>query len=355
MLKKFRTNIDNIDRKLLDLLNQRANIAKQVADYKKSSNNKTIFRPDRESQIIKSLRVLNKGPLNADHIHNIYREIISSCLSLETNLNVSFLGPEGTYSEIAMTKFFGSSIEKNSKNNIHEVFDSVKNRTCDYGVVPVENSNQGSIKSTLDFLIKYKVSICGEQNIPIKHCLMSNNRSRANIKKVYAHNQTLSQCSAWLTKNYPNAEYIASESNAQAAINAKKHKNTSCIANEICSKIYKLKIIARNIHDIHNNTTRFLIIGNTEVAKSTNDKTTFTMSLQNKAGALAKVLDILAINKISMTKIESIPTKEKNWEYLFLIDISGHINDKIVHNALKKIESSARFFQLLGSYPKSID
>ena len=355
MLKKFRTNIDIIDKKLLKLLNQRANIAKEVADYKKSSNNKIIFRPDRESQIIKSLRALNKGPLNADHIHNIYREIISSCLSLETNLNVSFLGPIGTYSEIAMTKFFGSSIEKNSKKNIHEVFDSVKNNTCDYGVVPVENSNQGSIKSTLDFLIKYKVNICGEQNIPIKHCLMSQSNSASGIKKIYAHNQTLSQCSSWLSKNYPNAEYIASDSNAQATLIAKKNKNSSCIANEICSKVYKLKIIARNIHDVHNNTTRFLIIGNTEVSKSKNDKTTFIMSLHNKAGALSKALEVLASNKISMTKIESIPTKEKNWEYLFLIDISGHIGEKKVFNALTRIESFSRFFQCLGSYPKSID
>jgi chorismate mutase/prephenate dehydratase len=254
-----------------------------------------------------------------------------------------------------MTKFFGSSIEKNSKNNIHEVFDSVKNNTCDYGVVPVENSNQGSIKSTLDFLIKYKVNICGEQNIPIKHCLMSQSNSASGIKKIYAHNQTLSQCSSWLSKNYPNAEYIASDSNAQAALIAKKNKNSSCIANEICSKVYKLKIIARNIHDVHNNTTRFLIIGNTEVSKSKNDKTTFIMSLHNKAGALSKALEVLASNKISMTKIESIPTKEKNWEYLFLIDISGHIGEKKVFNALTRIESFSRFFQCLGSYPKSID
>jgi chorismate mutase/prephenate dehydratase len=254
-----------------------------------------------------------------------------------------------------MTKFFGSSIEKNSKKNIHEVFDSVKNNTCDYGVVPVENSIQGSIKSTLDFLIKYKVNICGEQNIPIKHCLMSQSNSASGIKKIYAHNQTLSQCSSWLSKNYPNAEYIASDSNAQAALIAKKNKNSSCIANEICSKVYKLKIIARNIHDVHNNTTRFLIIGNTEVSKSKNDKTTFIMSLHNKAGALSKALEVLASNKISMTKIESIPTKEKNWEYLFLIDISGHIGEKKVFNALTRIESFSRFFQCLGSYPKSID
>tara|TARA_B100001063_G_scaffold219632_1_gene223915 strand:- start:3227 stop:4294 length:1068 start_codon:yes stop_codon:yes gene_type:complete len=355
MLKKFREKIDLIDKKILNLLNQRANIAKQVADYKKSSNNTIIFRPDRESQIIKNLRSINKGPLNNNHIYNIYREIISSCLSLETNLNVSFLGPEGTYSEIATTKFFGSSIKKNSENNIHDVFDAVKNKTSHYGVVPVENSNQGSIKSTLDFLIKYKVNICGEQNIPIKHCLMSNSSSKPKIKKIYAHNQTLSQCSTWISRNYPNVECIASDSNAQAALNAKKYKNAACIANEVCSKLYKLKIISTNIHDIHNNTTRFLIIGNTEVSRSNNDKTTFIMSLRNKSGELAKTLQVLSENKLSMTKIESIPTKEKNWEYLFLIDLSGHISDKNVSNALTKIESSSQFFQLLGSYPKSID
>jgi chorismate mutase/prephenate dehydratase len=184
---------------------------------------------------------------------------------------------------------------------------------------------------------------------------MSQSSAVSSIKKIYAHNQTLSQCSSWLTKNFPNAEYISSDSNAKAALNAKKNKNSACIANEICSKIYKLKIIARSIHDIHNNTTRFLIIGNTEVSKSKNDKTTFIMSLQNKAGALSKALEVLACNRISMTKIESIPTKEKNWEYLFLIDISGHISEKKVYNALTKIESFSRFFQLLGSYPKSIN
>ena len=303
MLKKFRGRIDNIDRKVLELLNQRANIAKSVAEYKKSSNNRNIFRPDRESQIIKNLRSLNKGPLTADHIHNIYREIISSCLSLETNLTVSFLGPEGTYSEIATNKFFGKSIIKNSK-----------------------------------------IKICGEQNIPIKHCLMSNRKSISSIKKIFAHNQTLSQCEEWLSKNIPDVQCVSADSNAQAAILAKKYKNTACLGNEICSKLYGLNVLARNIHDIHNNTTRFIVIGNTCIDQSNNDKTSFVMSLTNKAGALSKSLEVLARSKISMTKIESIPTKEKNWEYLFLIDISGHVNDKKISNALKKISLNAKYF-----------
>ncbi len=355
MLKKFRKSIDTIDQKILDLLNQRGDIAKKVAEYKKSSNNTLIFRPDRESQIIKSLKDLNKGPLESDHIHNIYREIISSCLSLETNLTVSYLGPEGTYSEIASNKFFGNSVTKNSKKNILEVFNAVKNNESDYGVVPVENSNQGSIKNTLDFLIKYKINICGEQNISIKHCLMSTESKITNIKKIYSHNQTLSQCETWISKNCPHAECISSDSNAQAALQAKKYKNSACIANESCSTIYDLKILSKNIHDIHNNTTRFLIIGNTEVNESKNDKTTFVMSIQNKSGALSKILNILSVNKISMTKIESIPTKERNWEYLFLIDILGHTDNKKISNTLKKIESTSKYFQLLGSYPKSID
>ena len=160
MLKKFRQQIDIIDKKILKLLSERATIAKDVAEYKKKSNNTNIFRPDRESQIIKNLRSLNKGPLSGEHIHNIYREIISSCLSLETNLTVSYLGPEGTYSELATNKFFGKSVTKNSRLNIFDVFNDVKNKTSDFGVVPVENSNQGSIKSTLDFLIRYKTNIC---------------------------------------------------------------------------------------------------------------------------------------------------------------------------------------------------
>tara|TARA_B100000035_G_scaffold311888_1_gene322253 strand:+ start:10816 stop:11883 length:1068 start_codon:yes stop_codon:yes gene_type:complete len=355
MLKKFREQIDLIDRKILKLLNQRANIAKDVADYKKKSNNTNIFRPERESQIIKSLRSLNDGPLSAEHIHNIYREIISSCLSLETNLNVSYLGPEGTYSEIATNKFFGKSVTKNSKSNIFDVFSDVKNNISDFGVVPVENSNQGSIKTTLDFLIRYKINICGEQNIPVKHCLMSKNKSTKKINKIYAHNQTLSQCDEWISKNLANSQKISSDSNAQAALLAKSDINAACIANEICAKIYDLNILERNIHDIKNNTTRFLILGNTYVNSSKNDKTSFLMSLENKAGALSRSLEILAKNKISMTKIESIPTKEENWEYLFLIDISGHISTKKISESLKQISKKAKYFQLLGSYPKSID
>lgn len=355
MLKKFREQIDLLDKKILKLLNQRANIAKDVAQYKKNSNNKNIFRPERESQIIKNLRSLNVGPLSSEHIQNIYREIISSCLSLETNLNVSYLGPEGTYSEIATNKFFGKSITKISKSNIFDVFNDVKNNISDYGVVPVENSNQGSIKSTLDFLIRYKINICGEQNIPIKHCLMSKNKSTNNINKVYAHNQTLSQCDEWISKNLASAQRISSDSNSQAALLAKNDKNAACIGNEICAKLYHLNILSKNIHDIKNNTTRFLVLGNTHVGSSDNDKTSFLMSLENKAGALSKSLEVLAKNKISMTKIDSIPTKEENWEYLFLIDISGHISSKKVAESLKQISRKAKYFQLLGSYPKSID
>ena len=203
--------------------------------------------------------------------------------------------------------------------------------------------------------IKYKIKICGEQNIPIKHCLMSNRKSISSIKKIFAHNQTLSQCEEWLSKNIPDVQCVSADSNAQAAILAKKYKNTACLGNEICSKLYGLNVLARNIHDIHNNTTRFIVIGNTCIDQSNNDKTSFVMSLTNKAGALSKSLEVLARSKISMTKIESIPTKEKNWEYLFLIDISGHVNDKKISNALKKISLNAKYFHLLGSYPKSID
>ena len=185
------------------------------------------------------------GPLSSEHIQNIYREIISSCLSLETNLNVSYLGPEGTYSEIATNKFFGKSITKISKSNIFDVFNDVKNNISDYGVVPVENSNQGSIKSTLDFLIRYKINICGEQNIPIKHCLMSKNKSTNNINKVYAHNQTLSQCDEWISKNLASAQRISSDSNSQAALLAKNDKNAACIGNEICAKLYDLNILEK--------------------------------------------------------------------------------------------------------------
>ena len=183
--------------------------------------------------------------------------------------------------------------------------------------MPVENSNQGSIKSTLDFLIRYKINICGEQNIPIKHCLMSRNKSMKSITKIYAHNQTLLQCDEWISKNLSSVQRLSSDSNAQAAVLVKDDKDAACIANEVCAKIYGLNILARNIHDIQNNTTRFLILGNTHVGSSKNDKTSFLMSLENKAGALSRSLEILAKNKISMTKIESIPTREKTGNTYF--------------------------------------
>ena len=353
-LNKIRILIDKIDKKIVKSLNDRANLAKKIKKAKASSEKKDIFRPEREAQILRKIASTNSGPLTTKHLQTIFREIISSCLSLETNLKVSCLGPRESYSNLALNKFFGSSVKIKFNNSISEIFDDVCRQNIDFGVVPIENSNQGSIKETIDHLIKDNSQLCGEVNLDIKHCLLSNSKKMNEIKKVYAHEQTFLQCNKWLNKNMPNIQRIFTSSNSAAVQKIVKLKNSAAIASKNCEPIYKVSILKNNIHDSIDNTTRFIIIGNHNIAASGSDKTSILISIDNKAGSLNELLLPLSKNKISMSKIESIPTKINNWEYMFLLDIDGHIDDKIVGQALKEIQKKASFYKNLGSYPKSI-
>lgn len=353
-LKKIRTEIDQIDLLVLNLLNRRAKTAKKAAKIKSNSNNKNIFRPEREAQIIRNIIKLNKGPLNKEHLSIIYREIISSCLSLETELKVSYLGPSGSFSEAAVKKVFGTSIIPTSRDSISGIFEDVISNTVNYGIVPIENSNQGSINQTLELLIDKPISICGEINLDIKHCLLSNNKSLSLIKTIYAHEQTYLQCKDWLTKNLPNCKRINVSSNSEAARKIKKIKNSAAIAGSNCAKKYNLHILKKNIQDCFNNATRFILIGIESVAASGKDKTSIIVSTKDKSGALYSLLKPLSTNKISMTKIESFPTKRKNWEYMFFVDIEGHISQTKVKQALNLIKKKSTFYKNLGSYPESI-
>jgi len=353
-LRKIRAVIDKLDKQIIKNLNERGKLAQKIKKAKSLSDNNNIFRPEREAQILRGLEKSNDGPLTNENLRSIFREIISSCLSLEKKLKISCLGPEQSYSNIALIKFFGSSVDINFHDSINSIFDDVNTGNMDFGVVPIENSNQGSIKITIDRLIKEEIKICGEINLTIKHCLLSHSKNLSNIQKIYAHEQTFLQCNDWLTKNMPAAQRIFCSSNSAAAKKIKKVKNIAAIASKNCSTHYKIPILKNNIHDIADNTTRFIVIGNHDIDISGVDKTSILISVQNKAGALKNLLESLSINRISMSKIESIPTKINNWEYMFLLDIDGHANSKNVSSALKDIKKKSTFYKFLGSYPKSI-
>ena len=353
-INKIRKLIDKIDLDILRLLTTRGMLAQEIVEAKSNSSNKKIFRPEREAQILRKIINSNKGPLKDDHLYTIYREIISACLSLETDIKVTCLGPEGSFSNTALNKFFGSSVTTVFNNSISDVFSEVQTKKVSYGVVPIENSYQGSINLTLEHLMNKQTIICGEINLPINHCLLSKSKKLKDIKKVYSHEQSFLQCREWLLKNLPDAEKINTSSNSAAVKKISNLKNCAAIAGKDCSVQYKIPLLKKNIHDMTGNMTRFIVIGNEPIRSSGLDKTSILISIDNKSGALNSLLQPLAKNKISMSKIESIPTKINNWEYMFLLDIDGHIDDANINSCLKIIKKKCLFFKHLGSYPKSI-
>ncbi len=353
-LQKLRDQIDQIDIKTLNLLSKRAIIAKQVAKVKSKSKNKNIFRPERESQIIRDIIKLNKGPLTDNNLEIIYKEIISSCLSLETEINVSYLGPTGSFSNLALKKFFGSMVSTVCRHSIIDIFADVVSSSVNYGIVPIENSNQGSIAQTLELLIDKPTMICGEINLNVRHFLLSKTKNISSISEIYAHEQTFLQCKDWINKNLHKCKKNIVSSNSEAARKAQLKKNSAAIASENCAREYNLRILKKNIQDFSNNVTRFIIIGNNTIGMSKDDKTSIVVSAANKPGSLYSLLQPLSKNNISMTKIESVPTKRKNWEYIFFLDIEGHSEEPKIKKALNSIKRKSTFYKNLGSYPKSI-
>ena len=350
-LKQIRQKIDQLDKEIIKLLNSRADLAKQVKIEKDNLGDLNIFKPERESQILRNLPNQNKGPLSENHLYIIFREIMSACLSLETKLSVTCLGPEMSYSHLALIRYFGSAVKTIYSSSIKDIFSDVDNVRTDYGIVPIENSNQGSIKETLDYLISSDVSICGEVNLGVKHCLLSHSKKLSGIKTIYAHEQTFRQCSNWIEKNFPHVKLKPVGSNSLAVKKVNKLPNCAAIASEYCSLFYSVPLLKRNIQDFSGNSTRFIVIGKKSVASSGKDKTTILISLHNTSGSLVKLLKPLSDNRISMSKIESMPTKVNNWEYMFVIDIDGHSSDKKLGKALTEIEKNCIFFKNLGSYP----
>jgi len=354
-IKKIRQKIDSLDNEILQLLNQRAEQAISIAKEKqKQQESDNFYNPEREAQVIRRIQDLNNGPLSDTAITKLFREVMSACLSLEAPLKVSYLGPEGTYTQLAAQKHFGSSVLSMPCSSVEEVFLSVEKRDSHYGVVPVENSTQGIVASTLDMFMKSSLRISGEIEILINHNVLSKSSKIEDVEKIYAHPQSFAQCKNWIEKNCPNIEKINSSSNAEAALIASREKNSAAIASEVASDIYDLNIISKNIEDNHNNSTRFLVVGDRDTQPSGRDKTSIIVSTKNNSGALYELLSPLSKNKVSMTRIESRPSKHNNWEYIFYLDLNGHIKDESIKKATDEIRKEASLYRFLGSYPAAL-
>jgi len=353
-LLQLRDKIDTLDEQIQSLITERARVAEEVAVAKQKTGNSVFYRAEREAQVLRKVMQRNTGPLSNEEMARLFREIMSACLALERVMKIAFLGPEGTFTQAAALKHFGHSVQTIPMTTIGDVFREVESGTASYGVVPVENSTEGVINHTLDEFINSSLHISGEVELRIHHHLLGKMESISEVTKVYSHRQSLAQCRKWLDTNLLNVEQIDVSSNAEAARLAAEEKGAAAIAGETAAEIYNLNIIHGNIEDEPDNTTRFLIIGERGVPASGVDKTTMLVSANNKPGSLHAMLEPLANNQISMTRIESRPSRQGMWNYVFFIDIEGHIENENVISALKELEQAASVVKVLGSYPKAV-
>jgi chorismate mutase/prephenate dehydratase len=352
-LGEIRVIIDDLDERIQELITRRAEAAQEVAKIKLRHDPKAQFyRPEREAEVLRSVKQRNQGPLDNETMARLFREIMSACLALEQTLEVAFLGPEGTFTQAAALKHFGHSVHTVPMSSIPDVFRDVESGSCQFGVVPVENSTEGVISHTLDMFMNSPLKICGEVMLRIHHHLISKGSSLASIERVFSHQQSLAQCRGWLDRNLPHAERIALGSNAEAALQAQQDPRSAAIAGEAAAAIYDLARLVENIEDEPDNTTRFLVIGKNDAQLSSGkDKTSLLIACRNEAGGLHALLTPLAEHGISMNRIESRPSRTSLWEYVFFVDVHGHKTDAKVVEALAALEEKTRFLKILGSYP----
>lgn len=351
-LVPLRQQIDSIDLQLLKLINARADLAQQVGQIKQQLG-VVSYQPEREKKIIHNLEKANSGPLTHASITHIWREIMSACRALEETTSVAYLGPSGTFSEIATLQYFGHSISKKPCISIDEVFRTVSNEEIKYGVVPVENSSEGPVSRTLDLLLETTLYINAELSIPIHHHLLSHSSTTHGISIIRAHPQALAQCQHWLNHHYPHIERQAVSSTAEAARLAANDRHSAAIASEVAAQEYGLSILHSHIEDDQNNRTRFFVISKTEIKNNTNEQTSLILAVPNKPGAIYQLLAPLAEYGVSMCRIESRPARTGSWEYYFYIDIEGHQAEPKIAQALKKLQQQSTFYKCLGSYPRS--
>ena len=354
-LQALRERIDTLDRQLQILISERAQCAQQVGAIKQAAGaTGNFYRPEREAQVLRRVIEANQGPLSSEEMARLFREIMSACLALEEPLKIAFLGPEGTFTQPAELKHFGKSIRSIPLRAIDEVFREVEAGSADYGVVPVENSTEGVVNHTLDMFLQSPLRICGEVQMRINHHLITRVNELTAIRRIYSHRQSLAQCREWLDANLPRIEQIEVSSNGEAALRVRDEVDAAAIAGQGAADIYQLPTLVRNIEDEPNNTTRFLIIGAQPITPSGDDKTALLVASLNRPGALFNLLEPLARNNVSMTRIESRPSRRGMWDYVFFIDLDGHVQDAPVAAALTQLREQASLFRVLGSYPKGV-
>jgi chorismate mutase/prephenate dehydratase len=349
-LDRLRKKIDKIDEEILDALNRRSRVVLDVAKLKRGRNAK-FYVPTREQEILRRLRKLNKGPFPNEALKPLFREIMSASLSLEEPMKVACLGPIATFTHLAALRHFGSSSAFVPLNSIKAVFESVEAKEAEYGVVPIENSNEGVVSHTLDMFMDYDLKINAEVMLEVSHNLLSKSGVKSKVKKIYSHPQAAAQCRGWLEHNMPGIPVLEASSTARAAEMASQYRDTAAIASEIAARTYDLHFIEKHIEDSRKNFTRFLVIGEECSPKTGNDKTSVMFSVKDKPGALYDILTPFKRAKINLTKIESRPSKRKAWEYIFFIDMQGHVNEKRVTTAIETIRENCLFLKILGSYP----
>lgn len=349
-LDALRRKIDQVDEKIVSLLNERALLALKVGQAK-SLNREEVYVPSREKEIIQRLSSLNRGPLHEEALRSIYREVLSASRSLEAPIKIAYLGPEATFTHSAAREKFGSSSTFVPLPSIADVFQEVSQGRADYGVVPIENSTEGVVTHTLDMLVESDVKICAEIFLEIHLYLLSRSGRFDDVRRIVSHPQALAQCRRWLASHCARVQVETAASTAQAAQMALQDNSVAAIASGMAKDTYGLEVVAANMEDHANNTTRFLVIGDHEPKPSGDDKTSIVFSVKDEVGILHRMLEPFAKNRINLTKIESRPLKHKAWEYLFFLDFEGHRKEPRIQRAIKKLEKNCIFIKVLGSYP----
>lgn len=355
-LAQVRERIDGIDRQIQALIAERAGFALQVGKAKgKLAAAVDYYRPEREAQVLRMVVDRNEGPLSDEVLVHVFREIMSACLAQQEPLKIGYLGPEGTFSQQAVLKHFGRSAHGLPLASIEEVFQEVESGAADFGVVPVENSGQGTIQVTLDMFLTSGLKICGEVELRVHQYLLSRSGRIEDIERIYAHPQSFAQTAGWLRANLPKVEKIPVSSNAEGARRARGSDDAAAIGGESAGHVYGLKkVIMQPIHDDKENTTRFLVIGRQIFPPSGHDRTSVLVFIHDKPGALFDVLSPFARHGISMNRIESRPSHQAKWEYAFFIDLAGHVEDEAMKKALAELETHAATVKVLGSYPVAV-
>jgi chorismate mutase/prephenate dehydratase len=356
-LEAVRARIDAVDEELHRCLNERARLAQQVGMSKAAGGRAVDFyRPEREAQVLRAARKRNAGPLRDAEVLRLFREIMSACLAQQEPLKVAFLGPEGTFTQTAVLNHFGHSVRALPLASIDEVFHEVEAANADFGVVPIENSTEGTVNHTLDRFLTSPLKICGEVELRIRQHLMGTMSALSRIARVCSHPQSLAQCREWLDEHLPGVEQVPVSSNAEGARRARDEQGTAAIAGDTAAEVYGLKVLAAEIEDRADNTTRFLVLGRKLFSPSGEDRTTLLVSVlhTDAPGALYRLLEPLARHRVSLTRIESRPSRRRKWDYVFFIDFEGHAEDKHIAAALAALKKRTSLCRILGSYPRAV-